>query len=245
MATQPNNPIVRVAQQDTILPSTQLTNKILPSTSVINVGYDANELVAAENLNYIFDNFGEWLTYLKGVGDSQIGAGDGLQTTPNSISGGQVLSVDNTVVRQTRTITAGDGITGGGNLGADRELRLGTPSSVGVTSTNSVSENSHTHKLVLDNNNISIMTGSILNGETIPLPAGYLESQCSWFVSFDDINVNSGGWDIPEDGTFVHLKSECYTTGRVVTAVLRVFNQGSGGLINRGSSANYIIIGVK
>lgn len=65
MATQPTDPIVRVAENDTTLPSTGLSNKLLPPTSVLTVGYDANEIVPAEDLNYILDNFGKWLQYFK------------------------------------------------------------------------------------------------------------------------------------------------------------------------------------
>lgn len=233
MATQPNNPIVRVAQQDTILPSTQLNNKILPSTSVINVGYDANELVAAENLNYIFDNFGKWLTYLKEVGDSQIGAGDGLQTTSSSIAGGQVLSVDDTVVRdpstvvrQTRTISAGDGITGGGNLEANRTITLGTPSTVGNGSSNSVTSTSHTHNLTLTSANIAIETGNIAHGGTIPLPAGYTQEQCKWTVSVRYAESTSG--DI--------RRIDCSANSN---RVVRMDGEDYTGTVN------YIIIGVK
>lgn len=226
MATQPNNPIVRVAQQDTILPSTQLNNKILPSTSVINVGYDANELVAAENLNYIFDNFGKWLTYLKEVGDSQIGAGDGLQTTSSSIAGGQVLSVDNTVVRQDRTITAGDGITGGGNLEENRTLTLGTPSTVGDGSDNSVTSTSHTHNLTLTSANIAIETGNIAHGGTIPLPVGYTQEQCKWTVSVRYAESSSGD---------IRLINCSANSNRVVTMSGEDYN----------GTVNYIIIGVK
>lgn len=46
-----------------------------------------------------------------------------------------------------RSILAGNGLSGGGVLNADRTLTLGTPSNITATSTNSVTETSHTHKL--------------------------------------------------------------------------------------------------
>lgn len=244
MATQPTDPIVRVAVNDTTLPSTGLSNKLEPPTSILTTGYDANEIVPAEDLNYILDNFGKWLQYQKDVADSQVIAGDGLNSDAATIGEGQTLSVDDTVVRTLRQILAGNGLVTGGDLSEDVTVDMGTPSTTGSGSTNSVTADSHAHELVIDDNNISILTGSILNGETIPLPAGYLESQCSWLVSFDDINVNASTWDIPESGSFTHLRSNCYTTGRVVTAILRATNEGTG-LTNFSSSANYIIIGIK
>src|SRR5690625_1188485 len=48
-----------------------------------------------------------------------IGIGDGLEADSSG-----TVSVDNTVVRTTRSITAGTGLTGGGDLSADRELAV-------------------------------------------------------------------------------------------------------------------------
>src|SRR5690606_8632978 len=50
-----------------------------------------------------------------------------------------------TRVPTSRTITAGNGLTGGGNLTANRTITLGTPGAITLSSTNSVSTNSHTH----------------------------------------------------------------------------------------------------
>lgn len=46
-----------------------------------------------------------------------------------------------------RTITAGNGLTGGGDLNADRSVALGTPGTLSGTSTNGVTTNSHTHAI--------------------------------------------------------------------------------------------------
>jgi hypothetical protein len=46
-----------------------------------------------------------------------------------------------------RTLTAGNGITGGGDLSANRTFTLGTPGSVTSSSTNGVTATSHTHAL--------------------------------------------------------------------------------------------------
>lgn len=66
---------------------------------------------------------------------------------------GVYLAVNGTTttsaVRADRTISAGNGLTGGGNLTANRSLALGTPSSITGSSTNSVTSSSHTHALVL------------------------------------------------------------------------------------------------
>lgn len=48
-----------------------------------------------------------------------------------------------------RTITAGNGLTGGGDLSANRSLALGTPTTISGSSTNSVTTTSHAHELTL------------------------------------------------------------------------------------------------
>src|SRR5690606_34647026 len=63
----------------------------------------------------------------------------------NGVYLGTVGTTTTGAVRADRTISAGNGLTGGGNLTANRSIALGTPSSVTGTSTNSVTASSHTH----------------------------------------------------------------------------------------------------
>lgn len=79
-------------------------------------------------------------------------------------------------------------------------------------------------------NNISILTGIIAHGGTIPLPSGYSEGQCRWTVSTADIK-DFGGDD-------VFLTHHCFTTGRVVSCY-------TDGTYSATGNANYIIIGFK
>lgn len=64
MATAPTNPIVKVAELDTILPSTQNVNKYPPDNQLATVGWDKGQFVSGEHLNYCFDNLSKWVTYL-------------------------------------------------------------------------------------------------------------------------------------------------------------------------------------
>lgn len=50
-------------------------------------------------------------------------------------------------VPASRSLTAGNGLTGGGDLTVDRTVTLGTPTAVTTSSTNSVTSDSHTHAL--------------------------------------------------------------------------------------------------
>ena len=192
------------------------------------------------------------------------------------------------------SITAGNGLSGGGTLAASRTITLGTPSTITASTTNSVSASSHTHNIdnastavagvvklndtlssmsttealtanqgrVLNNSiagkadkastlagyglsdAVSVLTGTISDGGTIPLPAGFVESQCKWMVSMSSDNPGGIAWDINEDTSRVHYRFECFSTGRVVTA--KAYRQWQGGNIDSVSGrANYIIIGVK
>ena len=94
--------------------------------------------------------------------------------------------------------------------------------------------------------NVAILTGTINNGGTIPLPSGFSEPQCKWMVSVANDNPPNNSWDIEEHGYHLHYKFVCYTEGR------RVISKTLIGNIPRGdqsywldSIANYIVIGVR
>lgn len=54
-----------------------------------------------------------------------IAAGDGVSVSNGTgVSGNPLVAVDSSVVRTSRTLTAGDGLSGGGNLGADRSFSV-------------------------------------------------------------------------------------------------------------------------
>lgn len=80
-------------------------------------------------------------------------------TAPNHfVTLSQLPDISN-LVPNTRTITAGNGLTGGGDLTGDRTITLGNPGSITATSTNAVTATSHTHELAAN----SVVTAKILN----------------------------------------------------------------------------------
>ena len=90
--------------------------------------------------------------------------------------------------------------------------------------------------------NVSITTGTIAHGGTIPLPAGYTAAQCKFFVSAKLTNPNWSNWDIAEDQSHMHFRFECsVTAARVVTAMMW-YNDSRSQI---AGTANYIIIGIK
>mgnify|MGYP000284672689 FL=1 len=64
---------------------------------------------------------------------------------------------------------------------------------------------------------IAVLTGTIADGGTIPLPAGFSEAQCKFMVSTSRDNPEDIPWDIDESGRHVHYSYECTLNGRVVS----------------------------
>lgn len=213
-------------------------------------------------------------------------------------------------------ITAGNGLTGGGDLSDDCAITLGTPSTITATSGNSVEDDSHSHAIdkastntpgIVQLNNtltstaadqaltaamgkklqdeklgksdrsnavnsddankvatskavktaydkavgaeeianrkseVAVLTGVIYDGDTLPLPAGYTDSQCKWLVSLRDDNASGARWDIDEGGSHNHFAYLIHADGaRRVTAKMRL-----NGYPDRSIHVNYIVIGVK
>jgi hypothetical protein len=88
-------------------------------------------------------------------------------TSINSVPGNShTHEIDGTIARSARTITAGDGLTGGGDLTADRTLTMGTPSALTATSTNAATTTSHTHSIdsTIARSAVTITAGDGLSG---------------------------------------------------------------------------------
>ena len=94
-------------------------------------------------------------------------------------------------------------------------------------------------------NAIAVLTGTIADGGTIPLPAGFTEEQCKWFVSMASDNPSLKSWDIAEETSKVHYRFECTASvARVVNA--RMYWQAAGGASGSvPSTANYLVIAYK
>lgn len=239
----PSNPLLVWANQDVILPNAQRPNKSLPETELVGTGWDLSQKPAADEWNYLLNNYGEYIRWLK---DEKVG--EFLQKSQNLADIGNVstartnLDVFSRVEVNSKTISAGSGLTGGGDLSVNRTISLGTPSTVGSGSGNTVTSTTHTHTLDATGN-ISILTGTISNGGTIPLPAGYTQAQCKWFVSTSDSNSLDIGWDLNESENRDHYRGRCSVdSNRLVSVYTTIWD---GAPVTLVATANYIIIGVK
>lgn len=123
-----------------------------------------------------------------------------------------------------RTLTLAGAVTGSVSINGSGDATLNTS----VSSTSGV----------------SILTGTVANGGTIPLPSGYSESQCRWLVSVNNDNPSNTAWDWQEGVSSDHIHSYCSANGtRVVTCYRTVLSEA--GSQTHNGTANYIIIGVK
>ena len=241
---QPTNPLIVWASDDVILPNAQRPNKSLPSESLIQTGWDLSQKPAADEWNYLLNNNGQYIKWLIEEKINEfLKKSENLDDLANKAIARTNLDVFNKSEVNNKTISAGNGLTGGGDLSANRTISMGTPSTVGPATSNTASGTTHSHALDVTGN-VAVLTGTIAHGGTIPLPAGYAQAQCKWMVSISDDNPTNSGWDIREGDKLVHYKFVCSAdSNRVVTAQTTHNNDGVITLIN--ANANYIIIGVK
>lgn len=74
--------------------------------------------------------------------------GSSTATSTNAVTAtSHTHAIDSTIARSAITISAGNGLTGGGDLTANRTLTLGTPSDLTANTTNAVTSTSHTHAI--------------------------------------------------------------------------------------------------
>jgi hypothetical protein len=217
------------ASDDVILPTAQRPNKSLPSESLIQTGWDLSQKPAADEWNYLLNNNGQYIKWLIEEKINEfLKKSENLNDLANKATARTNLSVYSKAEVNSKTISAGNGLTGGGDLSSNRTISMGAPSTIGPATSNTASGTTHTHALDATGN-VSILTGFLSNGGTIPLPAGYTESQCKWAAFPRTVN-NTGDAGINS--------IECTVAGRVVTIT-------SEGVSVSGNTASYIIIGVK
>lgn len=121
-------------------------NKIVKGTE-INDEFAAIETAIATKANSLSPTLtGTPLapTAASGTSTTQIATTAFVTTADNAITAAYEAADDEI---EARTISAGNGLTGGGDLSSSRTLTLGTPSAINATSTNAVTATSHTHAL--------------------------------------------------------------------------------------------------
>ena len=105
--------------------------------------------------------------------------------------------------------------------------------------------------LVSTEGNVAVLTGEIAHEGTLPIPSGFTESQCHFFVSMKYSNPYWLWLDWNENVFGRRFSTECYASGR--TVICQTFLDesvnwsgppGPGSTVITGV-ANYLVIGVK
>lgn len=63
---------------------------------------------------------------------------------------------------------------------------------------------------------ISVTSGSINNGETLPIPSGFDENECTWLLSMNQSNIEKYYLDVDEGNPRNMINLECWREGRKV-----------------------------
>ena len=238
MATRPTNDLLVWANTDVNLPNLAGPNKTEPSADLVAKGWDFKQKPSADEFNYILNNLGEWVEYLKTLTAEGTPLNTPSTLVKRDASGNFAASMITSNL--TGDVTGNAGTATKWQTARTLTLTGSVTGSVSVDGSGNVSMETS----VSSSSGVAILTGTVANGGTIPLPSGFSESQCKWVVSMSADNPTSISWDISESDAHLHYKTECYTIGRVVTA--RTYlgsNDSLPGWID--STANYIIIGVK
>lgn len=107
-------------------------------------------------------------------------------TFPN-ITGAVTLTQAQLNAFITRNVIAGDGLTGGGTLDADRTFNIGTPGTLTLVTTNAVTADSHTHDVNIPD---------VVSGGAAGLMTGVDKAALDVAVTFQDFTA-SGTWTKP------------------------------------------------
>lgn len=121
-----------------------------PATARTNLGLGSASTLPATDFLLKSSNLGDvpekaTARYNLGLGSS---ATRDVGETVGSVAAGDDSRIVN-AVQTSRTVTAGNGLTGGGALGSNVTLSLGSPTTVSASSSNSVAADSHSHALDL------------------------------------------------------------------------------------------------
>lgn len=104
---------------------------------------------------------------------------------------------------------------------------------------------------------ISVTYGNIRDGQTLPIPDGFNEDECTWLLSIDQSNIDKWYIDFRESNSSNMINFECWREGRKVHVGTRLKGQdgvsktyndstkNNGAEVFLPGTANYICIAVK
>lgn len=107
--------------------------------SQLKTAYDFVTSISGSDTDTIINKWGEIVAFLNGMSES-----DTLVAKLAELD----TAINNEVTaRKGITVTAGNGLTGGGKLSGNITINMGTPTSINASSTNTATADSHTHTI--------------------------------------------------------------------------------------------------
>lgn len=211
---------------------------------------DATKPVSAKQAKELQDNKVGKTDYATSTTAGVVKVGNNLTILDGVLSA--VAPDDYTLPNATKSVKGG--VIVGNNISVSNgtiSVATATATTAGVTKVNDTLASTSTTDAVSANqarilnetkNSVSVLSGVIASGGTIPLPSGYTEAQCKWIISIGTGQTNPHQSNNVGNDTWFQ---ECFTTGRVVTARVRMINTSVTQPVWKDVVANYIIIGVK
>lgn len=114
------------------------------------------------------------------------------------------------------TITAGNGLSGGGTLEANRTITLGTPGALTSTSTNAVTATSHTHSI--PNNYVQIYGGTLTAGGSGALTSAYTNFDYLIVIGYMDNGLTENGVSMSVPVAFINSSVRQFSLGLAFTS---------------------------
>ena len=144
---------------------------------------------------------------------------------------------------QALTLTAGNGLTGGGDLSADRTFTLGTPSTLTTATANAVTATSHTHAVTFPVTSVASKTGAVsLSSSDVGL--GNVSNDAQLKIASNLLDLNNVATARTNLGIANHEKITVNSAGEAVISTsgggtaLRVTQSGTGNALVVEDSAS-------
>ena len=146
-------------------------------------------------------------------------------------------------VPTSRTITAGNGLSGGGNLTANRTITLGTPGAITLSSTNSVGTSTHTHAFTPGGTTAQYIRGdgSLATFPTISDTITRLRGTASGTYTSGDLTLLAGAnTTITQSGANITIASTNTNTTYTAGTGLSLSGTTFGQAITTSGSGTYV-----